>query len=101
MKIEPLAPPSTFADFCDQHGIEPVARERSKIDYGESQRWYVSAPYLEIMDDGILISTHGNGHTPEDALADYAAELAGKRLVMYAMREERREFWAPNEWLES
>lgn len=96
MKTEPFAPSQTFDDFCETHGIELVARQRSKRSQpDESMRWYVSGERLEIMGNGILTSTHGNGATPEEAVSDYAERLAGQRLVLSG----RREFNAPNEWL--
>ena len=96
MKVEPLAPRMTFDEFCETHGLDLVAHERPLRH--NLPRWHVSSPGLEIMGNGILTSTFGDGDTPEEAKLAYAERLRGERLVVNAYREERREFNAPNEW---
>ncbi|MBI2625388.1 MAG: hypothetical protein HYW70_03600 [Candidatus Nealsonbacteria bacterium] len=46
-------------------------------------------------DDGLLISTYGEGRTPTAALQDYAKKIRGKLLVLDACSSNRREIWIP------
>jgi len=60
-------------------------------------RWHASFQDVEIAEGGFLRSTFGDGETPEDAIAVYAREIEGRKLVYCAYRPERREFTAPND----
>jgi len=45
--------------------------------------------------DSVVTGTYGNGKTPEDAIKNYAASIAGKVLVFDAFGSDRKEFVAP------
>ena len=57
--------------------------------------WYVSQR-VEIKDDGVLISSYGNGVTPEEAIENHWRELVDeiadtpKYLVVRAFQDQRR-----------
>jgi hypothetical protein len=100
IRVEHLAVPEPFDDFCDRHGIELVVKERAR-DRGKLKRWYASTPpglSLETQNGGILTGTYGDGDTPEEAVDDFARNIRGKRLVKNAYKDDRREFCAPSEW---
>lgn len=96
VKVEMRGKPSTFEDFCREHRIKLVARERSVHD--KLPRWYATSDGLvEIAEGGFLTSTFGHGNTPNEAVAAYAKALAGHDLCIGGMDGER--IAAPNEWL--
>jgi hypothetical protein len=89
--------PVTLEEFADRHGLEMEVHERQK--HIGLRRYYAHFKDAEVGEGGMLIGTAGNGDTPEEAIADYADEIAGRRLVIRAARPERRELECPNEWL--
>lgn len=101
MKIERLAVNRmTLSDFADEHGLTMEIGERTKTDLHPSirldtNRFYASFKDIEVKGDHVLIGAHGNGATEDSAMADYAKQISGKCLVMYAYQKERREIWAP------
>ncbi len=84
----------TLEAFADQHGLTMRVRERSRVN--GLPRFYAYFDGVESTEGGMLTGTHGNGDTPEAAIAEYADLIAGRRLVLDAMRPTRREFQAPN-----
>lgn len=50
----------------------------------QNGRWCCHIDRAEVVDDGFLIGAHGNGPTPGEAMADYAAQIAGKRIAISA-----------------
>lgn len=50
----------------------------------------------ETKDDCILKTEYGSGSTRKKALDDYAIKLSGKRLVVNAMGNNRREYDVPS-----
>ena len=51
---------------------------------------------IEERGSGILTSTWGSGKTKNEAIGDYCDEIAGKILVIDALRKRRREYPVPN-----
>jgi hypothetical protein len=96
LTIEHHGEQGTFAEFAERHDLEMVVRERSREMVG-LPRYYASLNGVESMERGMLCSSAGNGNSVEEAIADYAQQLRGKRIVVDAMRK-RREFVCPNEW---
>jgi hypothetical protein len=43
------------------------------------------------MGDGVLISSFGNGKTPEEAIANYGREIHQKKIVVDGFKDSRRE----------
>jgi len=52
--------------------------------------FYADLEYVEIKDGCILISSCGNGATPEEAMWDYYNKIVGKKLIYRAMSDEFR-----------
>lgn len=72
-----------------------VVLERRKP-IGAEDRYYASFENVEVMDPpGILVSTFGNGATPEHAVAAYAEEISMKRIAIGAYTSGRRELEVP------
>lgn len=61
-------------------------------------RFYTSLRRVEVMTRGILSSVLGNGDTPEEAMRDYARQLAGYRVAVNAYTPEREELDIPNDF---
>jgi hypothetical protein len=97
VRVEPLAAPTSFAAFCEREQLDVECRERPKR--YRLPRWYAAAKGVDVRDGPFLVSLHGNGATPDEAVADYARQLAGQRIVIGASSRDRREVQAPNEWL--
>lgn len=60
------------------------------------KEFHVSMPSVEISEGCVLIGTFGTGKTPESAKHNYAKQLAGKKIVVDAMREYRKEYQIPD-----
>lgn len=95
--------PQTLESFADMHDLEMRVVERPQPPRwagsgGALPKYYAHFRHVEIVSGGMLISSAGNGATPDEAIADYARVIAGQRLVYRAGTPERREFQAPNEW---
>lgn len=90
--------PVRFEDFADANGLEMEVSERG-LHAGPGARYYAHFKRAEVMERGCLVSSSGNGSTPEEAIADYARELVGKRIAINAHLPERRELQCPTEWL--
>lgn len=59
-------------------------------------RWCAHIQGCEVLEGSMLVSKHGNGKTPELAIARYIEQIGGGRLVFAAaLPDKRREFVAP------
>ena len=95
MKIKREDVPSmTIEQFADAHNLVMEVRERRRPE-GDPARYYAHFENCEIGGDGILRGAFGDGRTPEDAIANYAAEITLKRIVIGAYTPERREIDVP------
>lgn len=93
--------PITFSAWADKHGLSLEVRERSGDFVGSSRHWYALFTDVETAEGGMLCGRFGNGHTPAEAIREYALDIRGRRLVHKAWRpDERREYVAPTTWLE-
>ena len=63
--------------------------------FGDPNRFYAYFASAEVMENGCLRSTFGNGATPKEAIADYARAISLKRLAIDAMTQTRREIDVP------
>lgn len=93
--------PVKFEDFADKHGLAMEVRERASA--SPAARFYASFRGVEVSEGCILIGVYGNGRTPEEAIADYAPMLCGKRIrVGYPQLPAGSEgiyITCPTEWL--
>lgn len=69
---------SKLEDFANKYNLEMVVRERKtdKVDH----KYYARFNGVEIVDGAILITTHGNGHTPEAAIYNYKNAISEKKI---------------------
>lgn len=79
----------TFADMMNL-SLEINSRPR-KTD----ARYYAKFSCVEIMENGMLVGTYGDGRTPNEAVAAYAKQLSGKRIAVGAYTDNRREINVP------
>lgn len=72
------------ADFREELGLEP---------------FHISARGVEVKQDGMLVSYHGNGNTVEEAVEDYWTQIVPEILVTNAYSDYREEWrWSENDW---
>lgn len=101
LEIEALGGGSMTLDaFAELHGLTMRVVERSLSDAPDLPRFCATFARVERKGNGVLISDSGNGATIEEAVRDYAARIAGRRLVFDAYGPCRKEFTAPNIWLD-
>ena len=96
MKIEQhTIPTETIAAFARRHNLTMEVHERD-TPVGAPDRYYAYFKGVEAREGHcVLAGVYGNGSTPEQAIADYAARLSMHRLVVDAMGDSRREIKAP------
>ena len=89
-------PESTLEDFADANGLIMDVHERALFPIGSSKRFYAHFRHAETRSgERFLSSDSGDGRTPEEAIEDYAPKISGKKLVIDAMNERRREIDVP------
>ncbi len=86
----------SLEQFADAHNLTMKVHERSIV--SGLPRYTASFEGVEVMENGILTSSYGNGSSPEEAIADYAERISGRRLAHNAYRSDRSNFEAPNEF---
>lgn len=90
--------PTDFVEWMEKvAGVEIEVRDRG-VGSASRNRYYAFAVNVEVKEGTTLRSAFGNGSTPQEAVADYAAELANERLVVGAARKNRVDLTAPREW---
>ena len=93
MKTEIVTvPETTIEQFAEKHGLVMQVRERGK---NAAWRYYAMFKDVEITDGHFLISAFGDGHTPEEAIANYWPQLSEKHIVVNAYSRDRREITCP------
>ena len=80
----------TIEKFADAYELEMHVRER-KLPIGDPCRYFAAFRGVEEKQGSCLVSTHGNGATPEEAIRDYARQLSMKPIVHNAMCDDRRD----------
>lgn len=95
MKIERrLVPEMTIEDFADREDLTLEIHERSQAYCRGLPRFIASFQGVELK-EGFLSSSYGNGETEAEAIADYAAKISERFLVIDAYGPNRRELVAP------
>ena len=79
LKIERLMTKDELLAFADQHELTVVAAERYYEPPGE-RRWYAYIQRVAVKE--LSNMPVGNGDTPEEALAAFAAKLTGLTLII-------------------
>jgi hypothetical protein len=80
---------ASLQQLADLYALDLHVYERSGE--GNLPRFYASFESVETKEPGVLVSTYGNGDTPEQAVADYAHQLSGRVLVIRSHQPSRRE----------
>jgi hypothetical protein len=89
---------STIDAFAEEHDLEMVITERRMDRW---QRDHRLLPFMaqfrgvEVSDGSILRGTYGQGRSEAEAIADYARQISGERVVVDAMKETRRMLLVP------
>lgn len=79
---------TTLTSFAATHGLSLTVNERTSR---KAPRYWVMFKTVEVMTaHGTLVALYGEGSTPEAATADYAAKLAGQRVVIRPYSAEQR-----------
>jgi hypothetical protein len=96
IKVFPLKR-DTIESFAEQHGLVMEVHERDlqNVYLSPSCRWYAKFSDCEVAERGMLRGAFGNGSTQDGAIAAYAEEISGKRLVFNARSTARKEITAP------
>lgn len=84
----------SIEEFAEKYNLTMKVTERD-LRVRHPQLYYARFDGAEIKGDCILRSAYGNGHTPEEAIANYANEISGKLLVIGAFTDGRREIRVP------
>jgi hypothetical protein len=85
----------TLESFADKYDLTLLVVERAQFRSFGIARFYTHFKNTEIMDNGFLVSTTGEGDTPEEAIQDYARKIAGKRIAWKAYQRQRQEIQVP------
>lgn len=90
-------PRQTIEDFADEYDLimEVTERRPELCGFENYNKHYACFQSAEIAAGGILQGAHGNGATPEAAIRDYKRNIAGRTLVVDAMKLSRREIQVP------
>lgn len=80
-------------DFAAEHNLELVVRERHLHD--NDSRYYAQFKNTEVKDGSVLVSTFGNGRTPDAAVREYARLISGKLLVVNVFRPNGQDIPVP------
>lgn len=95
MKIElHIMGVATIQEFADQHNLVMEVHERPSS-FKNLGRFYATFKDCEVKGGSFLIGKFGDGETPEEAIADYAATISGETLVVDAFGKDRRIIKAP------
>jgi hypothetical protein len=81
--------------FAEIRGLVMKVVERHGRDNKDPMRFYAEFKNCEERRGMFLVSNHGNGSTPTDAMIDYTEKISGKLIVLNAYSPERREIQAP------
>jgi hypothetical protein len=78
-----------FADLIDKELV---------INYYPNQNGRYTAQFdsCEVKEDCMLAGTYGNGHSPLEAMNDYAKQISNTKIIFHAMNEKyRQEYLVP------
>jgi len=99
MKIEIFraTPLITIDEFADANNLIMEIHERDNP-YLELMRFYAMFKNVEVLENGMLKSNHGNGSTHDYAIEEYQRKIAGKELIYNSRSNDRRSIYAPKEF---
>lgn len=85
--------PIKLESFADSHGL--VMHIGRRNGFPPECSYYASFRDIEVKDGGFLISTYGDGSTPQQAIRNYAKELSERTLIRDSMGTNRAVIKAP------
>jgi hypothetical protein len=94
IKFIPNNDAKNIKQFADEHHLTMEVRERS-VALRHNGRYFASFEKTDVKDGSVLISSYGNGNTPEEAIKNYASQIENKLLVVNAHGPNRKEIWVP------
>lgn len=80
-----------LSEYCDAINMQINVRRYSN----QNERWVAGFEHCEIKEGGCLTSSYGSGHSCDGAIEDYIRKISGKRIVLNAYSDLRREFTVP------
>ena len=92
VETKPLVP--SLREFGELHGLKLLVKQRPTL-RGAPLNFYAMFEGVEVKERNVLAGKHGNGTTPEEAVAAYEKEIEGETLVIGAYTSDRREISAP------
>lgn len=78
-------------EYCDALNLDIIIRYYPN----QNSRWCARIDRAEIAEGRMLISAHGNGDCPFNALADYLTRIRGKKIIIDSYGKDRREYIVP------
>ena len=88
------AEPSDIVEFFAGLGCDIVVGDRGPRE-ARAMRYYASADNVEVSDGAFLVSSMGNGVSPDAAIRDYARVMSHVDIVIGAYTSQRREVRTP------
>jgi len=76
--------------FGATHDLTMRVRERAEL-----PKFSASFRGVDVQIDGRSLEEHGNGETPEEAIADYAKKISFKTIIVDAHYDSRKEISCP------
>lgn len=71
----------TLEQFADEHDLIMDVTERDEeMQKFTGHRFYASFRGVSVLEDGLIISSFGNGDNPKDAIQNYADDIEGALL---------------------
>ena len=90
MEVEThFIPYMTIEEFAEKNNLLMVITERS-LGMDDPLRFYAHFKKCEVKGYGVLISTYGNGATPDAAVEHYARKIELTTLVCNAFSSKNR-----------
>lgn len=83
----------TIETYADAIGADLIIHRH----HNQENRYTAIFENCEIKETIFLSGRLGNGANPYDAVNDYVEKIRGKRIVLNATRENRREFVVPSD----
>lgn len=105
IKMEQLWPAEpeeriTLEQFADRHELVMLVTDGPANEF-RRHRYQARFEAVEVKDRDLLVTVWGSGDTIKEAIADYAAQIAGGQILVqnaYGVRGVRCELVTPKSW---
>ena len=88
----------TLLEFDEKNDLELEIYERTgwwNPNFGEDGRYYCHFKNSDIKNGNMLVGVSGDGRTKQAAVDNYVGRISDKKLVIDALKKERREIRVP------